>query len=93
MPHAAASATAQRATRSRVRLRRDELPEESLRQLEEAEQHMKGLEQEYWRSLDADEAAIEKKCATGLACLKIGMLDRAAEEYTAAAELRCRLQQ
>lgn len=72
---------------SRLRLRRDELPEESLRELEAGERYVKELEEEYWKSLDADEIAVERKCASGLACLKMGMLERAAEDYTEAAEL------
>lgn len=66
--------------------RRGDLPEETLRELEELEQRVKSVEEEYWQSLDPDEAAIERKCAMGLACLQIGMLERAAEEYTAAAD-------
>lgn len=54
-----------------------------------ANQRVKELEEEYWKSLDAEEIAIERKCASGLACLKApGMLEKAAEYYTAAAELR-----
>eukprot|EP00903_Cladosiphon_okamuranus_P020147 g18497.t1 len=53
-----------------------------------ASQRVKELEEEYWKSLDAEEIAIERKCASGLACLKVpGMLEKAAEYYTAAAEL------
>lgn len=73
---------------SRLRLRRDELPEENRRQLEAADKRVKELEEEYWKSLDAGEVAVERKCASGLVCLKMGMLERAAEDYTQAAELR-----
>lgn len=73
---------------SRLYLRRDELPEESVRQLEAADRRVKELEQEYWKSLDKEELAIERKCASGLAHLKMGLLDKAAEDYIAAAELR-----
>lgn len=73
---------------SRLRLRRDELPEENRRQLEAADARVKELEEEYWKSLDAGEVAVERKCASGLVCLKMGMLERAAEDYTQAAELR-----
>lgn len=73
---------------TRLRLKKDDLPEETLRQLEAADERVKDLEEEYRKSLDADEVVIERKCASGLACLKMGMLERSAEDYTAAAELR-----
>lgn len=84
------------ATRSTIRpaykrlyLNKEDLPDESIRQIAAANQRVKELEEEYWKSLDADEIAIERKCASGLACLKApGMLEKAAEYYTSAAELR-----
>lgn len=72
----------------RLRLQRDQLPEEILRTLEEGDRRIKELEEEYWKSLDAKELAIERKCASGLAHLKMNLLDHAAEDYLAAAELR-----
>lgn len=88
-PHAAcATASLSGRTSTGLRLRRDEIPEENLRQIEAAERHVKELEEEYWKSLDAREVAIERKCSSGLACLKMGLLDRAAEDYAAANELR-----
>lgn len=65
---------------------RGDLPEGTLRELEELEQRVKSVEEEYWKSLDPYEAAIERKCAMGLACLQVGMMERAADEYTAAAD-------
>lgn len=73
---------------SRLHLRRDELSEETLRELDAADRRVKEIENEYWRSLDKQELAIEQKCASGLAKLKMGMMKEAAEDYTAAAELR-----
>lgn len=67
------------------------MPDENLRQMEAADQRVKEMEEEYWKSLDADELAVERKCASGLVCLKLGMLERAAEDYAAAAEKRCEL--
>lgn len=88
-PHAAcASASLSGRASTRLRLRRDEIPEESLRQMEAADRHVKELEEEYLKSLDAREVAIERKCSSGLACLKMGLLDRAADDYAAASELR-----
>lgn len=73
-----------------LRINKEDLPDETVRQLAAANQRVKEVEEEYWKSLDADEIAIERKCASGLACLKVpGMLDKAAEYYTAAADLRC----
>lgn len=75
---------------TRLRLQKEDLPDETVRQMAAANQRVKELEEEYWKSLDADELAIERKCASGLACLKApGMLEKAAEYYTSAAELRC----
>lgn len=71
-------------------IQKEDLPDETVRQMAAAKQRVKELEEEYWNSLDAEEIAIERKCASGLACLKVpGMLDKAAEYYTAAADLRC----
>ena len=88
-PHAACT-TASLSVRAstRLRLRRDEIPEENLRQIEAADRRVKELEEEYWKSLDAREVAIERRCSSGLACLKMGLLDRAAEDYAAANKLR-----
>ncbi|CAM9535300.1 unnamed protein product [Scytosiphon promiscuus] len=73
---------------SRLRLQKEDLPDETVRQMAAANQRVKELEEEYWKSLDADELAIERKCASGLACLKApGMLEKAAEYFTSAAEL------
>lgn len=75
---------------TRLCINKEDLSDESVRQMAAADQRMKELEEEYWKSLDAEEIAIERKCASGLACLKVpGMLEKAAEYYTAAAELRC----
>lgn len=75
---------------TRLSLNKEDLPDESIRQIAAANQRVKDLEEEYWKSLDADEIAIERKCASGLACLKApGMLEKAAEYYTSASELRC----
>lgn len=75
-------------TSTRLPLKREELSEETLRDLTAADQRVKDLEEEYWKSLDEKEKAIERKCSTGLAYLKMMMLEKAAEDYTAAAELR-----
>ena len=72
---------------SRVWLRREDIPEGTRRELEEAERRIRSLEEEYWQSLAPGEAAAERKCATGLALLQIGMLEQAAEEYVSAAEM------
>ncbi|CAM9574942.1 unnamed protein product [Pylaiella littoralis] len=73
---------------TRLSLNKEDLPDESIRQIAAANQRVKDLEEEYWKSLDADEIAIERKCASGLACLKApGMLEKAAEYYTSASEL------
>ena len=75
---------------TRLGLNKEDLPDETVRQMAAADQRVKELEEEYWKSLDAEEIAIERKCASGLACLKVpGMLEKAAEYYTAAADLRC----
>lgn len=75
---------------TRLSINKEDLPDETVRQMAAANQRVKELEEEYWKSLDAEEIAIERKCASGLACLKVpGMLEKAAEYYTAAAELRC----
>lgn len=75
---------------TRLCINKEDLPDETVRQLAAANQRLKDLEEEYWKSLDAEEIAIERKCASGLACLKVpGMLEKAAEYYTAAADLRC----
>lgn len=75
---------------TRLGINKGDLPDETVRQMAAANQRVKELEEEYWKSLDAEEVAIERKCASGLACLKVpGMLEKAAEYYTAAADLRC----
>ncbi|CBN77475.1 conserved unknown protein [Ectocarpus siliculosus] len=73
--------------RSRLPLKKEDLPDETLRQMADAGRALKELEEEYWKSLDPDEIAIEKKCAAGLACLKAGMLEKGCEYYTSAADL------
>lgn len=73
---------------SRLHLRRDELPEKTLKELDAADRRLKEIEEEYWRSLNKQELAAEQKCASGLAKLKTGMLKEAVEDYTAAAKLR-----
>lgn len=73
----------------RLHLRRDELSEETVRELEAGDRRIKELEEEYWKSLDSEELAVERKCASGLAHLKMGLLDRAAEDYLEASRLRC----
>ena len=75
---------------TRLYINKEDLPDETVRQMAAANQRVKELEEEYWKSLDAEEIAIERRCASGLACLKVpGMLEKAAEYYTAAADLRC----
>lgn len=69
-------------------MKKEDLPDETLRQMADAGRALKELEEEYWKSLDPDEIAIEKKCAAGLACLKAGMLEKGCEYYTSAADLR-----
>lgn len=87
---ASAAATPPRRAYTRLFINKEDLPDESIRQIAAANQRVRELEEEYWKSLDADEIAIERKCASGLACLKApGMLEKAAEYYTSAAELRC----
>lgn len=87
-PHTSCIADTSGRAPTGVRLRRDEIPEENARQIEAADRRVKELEEEYWKSLDAREVAIERKCSSGLACLKMGLLERAAEDYAAANELR-----
>lgn len=85
-----AGTTPQHRAYTRLRINKEDLPDETIRQMAASNQRVKELEEEYWKSLDADEIAIERKCASGLACLKVpGMLEKAAEYYTSAAELRC----
>eukprot|EP00904_Undaria_pinnatifida_P000176 jgi/Undpi1/10159/HiC_scaffold_28.g12612.m1 len=86
-PHTSCIADTSGRAPTGVRLRRDEIPEENARQIEAADRRVKELEEEYWKSLDAREVAIERKCSSGLACLKMGLLERAAEDYAAANEL------
>lgn len=81
--------SATREAYKRLCLKKEDLPDESIRDIAAANQRVKELEEEYWKSLDANEIAIEKKRASGLACLKSpGMLAKAAEYYTSAADLR-----
>lgn len=73
---------------SKLHLQRDQLPDETLRELEEGDRRIKELEEEYWKSLSPEELARERKCASGLAHLRMGLLDKAAEDYLSAEELR-----
>lgn len=84
----AAASSRRTSALSRLKLRRDQLPEETLRQLAAADRRVKELEEEYWTSLDKEELAIEQKCASGRAKLQVGMLEEAAQDYKAAAALR-----
>lgn len=88
----AADASSSRATgvHTRLWINKEDLPDETVRQIAAANQRVKELEEEYLKSLDADEIAVERKHQSGLACLKVpGMLEKAAEYFRSAAELRC----
>lgn len=84
------AAASSRDAYTRLCLNKEDLPDETVRQMAAANQRVKELEEEYLKSLDADEIAIERKWGSGLACMKVpGMLEKAEEYFRSAAELRC----
>ncbi len=89
-PGADATCSGATGVHTKLWINKEDLPDETVRQMAAANQRVKALEEEYLKSLDADEIAVERKHQSGLACLKVpGMLDKAAEYFRSAAELRC----